>query len=396
MTPTLAPTRAPTLTAVPLSVVPRAHPLPSLTGLRWAAAFIVFAYHVRNAGLFGGGAQVAMTRTVGAGAVGVSLFFVLSGFVLSWSHRPSQRARSFWWHRLARIYPLHLVALAAALLLSATVVPWIATRDPWAVLANATLTSAWNAEWWQAGNPVSWSLVCEAFFYLVFPLVIVAVRALSREALISAAVSTLLVVLSASTIVTELFPQISPNSSPIVRLPEFVLGIVLAQLLAKNVWRGPRLTPALLVTATGYIAALVWPDSPLSTAGFTIIGFCMLIAALARADCEGRRTLLATRPLTVLGTLSFPFYLVHLLIIQGFAALVPGVDQNPDVVASAAHSVEMLAIGLAVAALLHRLIELPGRRLLLGRMRPARAPIRPPVRPERPRLAGQNRAVPAR
>jgi peptidoglycan/LPS O-acetylase OafA/YrhL len=341
---------------------------------------VVFAYHVRNAGFFTGNAQSAMTSVFGAGAIGVSLFFVLSGFVLSWSHKPNQSARSFWWHRFARIYPLHVVALAAALLLSATVLPRIATEDPWALLANVTLTSAWNADWWQAGNPVSWSLVCEAFFYLAFPLIIVAVRALSRRALISAAVSTLILVFAASPIVSVLFPQISPNSSPIVRLPEFVLGVVLAQLLARKVWRGPRLVPAVLVTVAGYAAALSFPDSPLRIAGFTIVGFCMLIAALARADQEGRPTIFATRAFTTLGTLSFPFYLVHVLIIQTFVALVPGFYQNPSAVVSIVHVIVVLAVALAAAMLLHRLVEIPGRRLLLGWRRPGRTVDASPAR----------------
>lgn len=355
---------------------------------------MVFAYHVKNAGYFSGNAQSAMTSVFGAGAIGVSLFFVLSGFVLSWSHKPNQSMRSFWWHRLARIYPLHIVALAAALLLSATVVPKIATDDPWALFANATLTSAWNADWWQAGNPVSWSLVCEAFFYLAFPLIIIVVRAMSPKVLIAAAVSTLILVLAASPIVSVLFPQISPNSSPIVRLPEFVLGVMLAQLMARKVWRGPRLVPALLVTIAGYTAAQSFPDSPLRIAGFTIIGFCLLIAALARADQEGRPTILATRLFTTLGTLSFPFYLVHVLIIQSFVALVPGVYQNPSARVSIVHVIVVLAIALAAAALLHRLVEIPGRRLMLGWMRPSRTVDPSPVRHPDPSRREQASEVP--
>ena len=42
---------------------------------------------------------------------GVTLFFILSGFVLAWGYKPQQTARSFWWHRIARIYPLHLVGV---------------------------------------------------------------------------------------------------------------------------------------------------------------------------------------------------------------------------------------------------------------------------------------------
>jgi peptidoglycan/LPS O-acetylase OafA/YrhL len=57
--------------------------LPSLTGLRWLAALLVFCYHVRNCGFFGGSSGSAMDVLFGAGATGVSFFFLLSGFVLA-------------------------------------------------------------------------------------------------------------------------------------------------------------------------------------------------------------------------------------------------------------------------------------------------------------------------
>jgi peptidoglycan/LPS O-acetylase OafA/YrhL len=67
-----------------------------------------------------------------------------------------------------------------------------------------------------------------------------------------------------------------------------------------------------------------------------------------------------------------PFYLVHVLIIQSFVALVPGVYQKPSVVVSIVHVIGLLAIALVAAALLHRLVEIPGRRFLLGWMRSVR------------------------
>nr|WP_232536640.1 acyltransferase [Curtobacterium flaccumfaciens] len=149
--------------------------LPSLTGLRWVAAFGVFAYHVRNLRYFDGNAQTTLSAVVGSGDTGVSLFFMLSGFVLAWSDRtdgdsagPLRAALHFWYRRAARIWPLHLVAVLAAIVVGATLMPSIRTTSPVALVANVLLVNAWHAPWWQAGNPVSWSLACEAFFYLTF------------------------------------------------------------------------------------------------------------------------------------------------------------------------------------------------------------------------------------
>ncbi|MFG6475900.1 acyltransferase family protein [Microbacterium sp. P06] len=353
--------------------------LPSLTGLRWVAALVVFAFHVRNAGYFDIDGGRVMTALFGAGATGVSLFFVLSGFVLEWASRSGRDTSipSFWRHRIARIYPLHVATVALALVLAATVVPSIATTDPWAVLSNLTLTSAWNHEWWQSGNPVSWSLVCEAFFYLVFPFAAPLVRRLERTPLVLSLIAAVLMVIAGPLVSQTLSLPISAATSPVMRLPEFVSGILLARLLRNGWWSGPALPPAIALTAAGYGAALTWPDSAGAFSGFTIVGFCLLIAALARTDFEGAPTALASRTLVQLGTLSFPFYLVHLLVIQAIAAFYPHSRPSLETPEALALTGLALAVGLGSAWALHRVIEVPGHRLILTKWTenaPARTP----------------------
>ncbi|GEK84954.1 acyltransferase family protein [Microbacterium aerolatum] len=85
--------------------------LDSLTSLRWWAALAVFFFHVRNI--------VPLPGVVGElaryGNFGVAFFFILSGFVLTWSWQPSVGIGTFYWRRFARIYPLHIVTLLAAI-----------------------------------------------------------------------------------------------------------------------------------------------------------------------------------------------------------------------------------------------------------------------------------------
>ncbi|MCJ1710101.1 acyltransferase [Clavibacter michiganensis subsp. phaseoli] len=343
--------------------------LPSLTGLRWVAAFVVFAYHVRNTGYFSGHGQEAMSRVFGAGATGVSLFFLLSGFVLAWSDRPGRTPAAFWRHRLARIYPVHLVTLVAALLLAGSALPGIRTADPRAVVADALLVSSWKADWWQAGNPVSWSLTCEAFFYLVFPLVIPLLRRARADLLIAAAVLLATVVVVGPVLASAGHLPVFWYAFPLTRLPEFLLGVVLALLLRTGAWRGARILPALAVALAGYAAAAAWPASPLGTAGFTVVGFALLITALARADVAGRRTVLATRPLVTLGVLSYPFYMAHLLVVQTIAAGFPGSVPALPGWEAAILTACALVLALFAALVLHHAVEVPGRRLLLGARR---------------------------
>ena len=80
--------------------------LDSLTILRGPAALFVFFYHTRWA-------HVVPSASVGY--VGVALFFVLSGFVLTWSYKPADGAKKFYLRRFARVYPLHLFFFALAL-----------------------------------------------------------------------------------------------------------------------------------------------------------------------------------------------------------------------------------------------------------------------------------------
>src|SRR3954466_10818588 len=91
--------------------------LRSLTGIRWLAALLVFAYHVHVIRYFRDGpAGTVVDWLFGAGVTGVSFFFVLSGFVLAWSARDGDPPRSFWLRRIARVYPVHLVTALTALL----------------------------------------------------------------------------------------------------------------------------------------------------------------------------------------------------------------------------------------------------------------------------------------
>jgi len=97
----------------------RRHRLPSLTALRFFAALCVFIYHASSMLIF---RSIAVRDDYAfvvqnIGYLGVSFFFVLSGFILTWNARPGEPRRSFIRRRLARIYPSHLVMLLVALAL---------------------------------------------------------------------------------------------------------------------------------------------------------------------------------------------------------------------------------------------------------------------------------------
>ncbi|MCX5196158.1 acyltransferase [Streptomyces sp. NBC_00249] len=350
--------------------------LPSLTGLRWTAALMVFLYHVHIVEYFGGRSQDLVTFAFGAGSTGVSFFFVLSGFVLAWSTATAPVGRGivrFWRRRFARVYPLHLVtataALAMALLLGVGETP---TLRPLA--ANLALVQSWVLEvpYFQGLNPVSWSLACEAFFYLSFPLLLWPLRRLGPRAAVVAAVLSLAVILAVPTVM-ELtgVPDGTVWSQyffPLTRLPEFVLGIALAELVRSGRWRGPGLTVSLALTLGGYFLSYQ-ADYAFRSFACTVVGFGALIAAAAQADLRGEPSPWRGRLSVKLGEVSFAFYMVHILVIRAGEHFFGGHPKLPVwdgglLVLGAAFSVS-----LALAWALHTWIEVPGRRLLLKRWR---------------------------
>lgn len=355
--------------------------LPSLTGLRWSAALLVFLYHVSVVEYFGGQPESYANWAFGAGDVGVSFFFVLSGFVLAWSTTPKVRATEFWHKRIARVYPLHLVTAVLALLLAFTLAP--ATKPTLGqLLTNLTLTQSWvsNPDYYQSVNPVSWSLACEAFFYFLFPAFIYLMRRLDAWALR---------VVAAGCLALEfLLPAIDHRISspaqagfllyyfPLERLPEFVLGIALARLVIAGRWRGPSMATSLAITIVGYFLTYqVHPDYRYEAC--TAIGIACLIASVALADLRDEPSPWRSPRAVKLGELSFAFYMIHLLVMRTGEYVFRSHPREGWIFGSMAAAVAFL-VSLALAWLLHNHVEKPLRRLVMafpGTRRPAPPPL---------------------
>jgi peptidoglycan/LPS O-acetylase OafA/YrhL len=346
--------------------------LPSLTSLRWFAASAVFLSHIS--------ALVLGTSLAGAwaifgpqGAVGVSFFFILSGFVLGWADRPGDTWRAFYRRRVARIVPAYLVACLAGLVIAVWVAPL--NGGGGGVLTNLlpmTLLQAWSADpyTYYAGNSVSWSLSVEVFFYALFPFVVRPILRLQPAGLLrllAAAVAfaiALPLVLSPAHQDTGLgFWAIYIN--PSYRLAEFVAGIALAGLLRAGVRIRVPVAVAMLLAAEAYVLVNAVPMYA-SRVAVTIIPFCLLIFVCAQADVSGKWTGLRDRRLIKLGQWSFAFYLVHQLVLRVLEIHVPApLDSSSGRLALA-----LLGYGAAtaVAYALFRLVEEPWeRRIRRGR-----------------------------
>jgi peptidoglycan/LPS O-acetylase OafA/YrhL len=338
-----------------------------LTGLRFLAAFLVFGFHVHIEQFVDDGpVRTGMEWVFGPGAVGVSFFFILSGFVLTWSVRPGDTARRFWWRRIARIYPDHVatwvVAVALALIggTGVAVAVW---------LPNLLLLQAWSPDIdvFFGLNTVSWSLACEVFFYALWPALYVVLRRLPGRALWPGAALVL-----GLTWLVPLIAQALPAADrywfiwvfPVTRLPEFAAGMLLARIVREGRWPARLgLAPAMALAAAAYLTSRWLPADFRIVAG-TVIPLALLVAAAAAADRSGAASPWRSATAVRLGELSYAFYLVHQLVLRLIAHAL-GVDHSA--VAGLGVAVLALAAALAASWLLYERVENPALRLLLRR-----------------------------
>src|SRR5688572_20487665 len=145
--------------------------MPALTALRAVAALLVFLYHFGRQGL-GDLAGIV----VGQGHVGVTVFFVLSGFLITVRYYPRFAAgeaglAAYFVKRAARILPLYYVVLTLTHVLTSGSVPVDAAHLPEWTLTQALFGPSLES----LTVPTSWSLTVEECFYATAPLLFVAV-----------------------------------------------------------------------------------------------------------------------------------------------------------------------------------------------------------------------------
>ncbi|MEH1102524.1 acyltransferase family protein [Micromonospora sp. CPCC 205561] len=348
--------------------------LPSLTGLRWVAALLVFGFHAGTMGIIAEPDHRAVVNWVFTlGLSGVQFFFILSGFVLVWSARPTDTRRAFWRRRVAKIWPSHALLWALALAVAA----WFADPvDPGVALENLFLLQAWDPRpgHFYSINTVSWSLSCEFFFYLCLPLALPLIRRARPWALWSVVAAVPLLILAlwpAQALVPEesrwWFTQIFPP----VRSLEFWMGVAAAELMRRGRWRGPGLPVASLVFVATWVGAAQWVRAEL-WAALLSVAYILVITAAADADVRGRRSPWRSRPMVWLGEVSFAFYLVHVLVMVSVLRFTGDWGVGFGGWWGLAVVLGFLLVNLVLAGLVHRLVENPLMRLLAPR-RPSRA-----------------------
>ncbi|MFI7383091.1 acyltransferase family protein [Streptomyces sp. NPDC049813] len=302
----------------------RAGRLDSLTGLRFLAAFAVFAHHFTGASPSGGVAHApVLFPYTTMGVNGVGFFFVLSGFLLAWGHRAGSGAKEFYRRRAGRVLPLHLAATVPCIWVFHVWggVPW----DLPSFLASLVLVQTWfpGVVPMFPGNGVSWTLSVEVFFYLLFPFVIRGAYRLRTRTLFALSGSGLVAMWAVNWWAAA---HLSPFHRewlmrlPVTRLPEFALGLTLALAVGRGL-RLPLRPGVLAALFAGYTVVYVhratWcPGAVADQLAWTVrplvaLFSALVIVAYVQRERAGWRGWLCTPVMVRLGAWSYAFYLLH-------------------------------------------------------------------------------------
>ena len=325
----------------------------ALTPLRGLAALAVLALH---AGLSF------------RGYLGVDLFFLLSGFVMTHAYGAMAASAGAWFEflkaRLARIYPVHLLVLILLL-------PELGTSPAFStgglVSSLLLLQSPWHSMCW---NFSAWSISAEWHAYLVFPALAVGLRTKPAGVLLRILAGCLLVV----GITSWLDHSGNITNSPVVLLrclPEFIAGMALYRLRALG-----RL-PAWIQSDAAFaaaVAALLGLEIVKAPEGFSVCALAILLLCAARDGSAFARAL-GWPPLRWLGEISYSLYMVQMAVVVALARFWPHLAGWPLALAFCAGS-------LTLAAPISRWIEYPAR----GFLRSLR--LKPPVETRAARYEG--------
>ena len=366
-------------------MTPRPTHFPGLDGLRGLAILAVIAHNLQlldspNSAL-GAAVEIVLDR----GWVGVQLFFVLSGFLITGILLDTRHAlnhfRSFYARRALRIFPLYYVALTVLLV----GLPWLGVPHAghptlvqqlpfWFYVSNWTQAHAYD------GASVShfWSLAVEEQFYLLWPFLLHRCR---PTAVLRVCIAVAVLAFVARVVLLHL--DVDPHAiymASVARMDALALGGALAAALRvprAAAWLAPRSGTLLLVAvgmgACGAVVTHGYPRLSMldESFGYAVLSIALtaLVGASVTADGAGRGGPLGwlrAAPLRAVGKYSYAMYVLHrpLNDLLGVPWLVPRLPQpTTSVLATVVYLGLLTLVTFLLAMLSHRWIERPFLRL---------------------------------
>ena len=351
----------------------------SLTGLRFVAALYVFLFHMQIRWPIT--TRPFFKEVLEQGAIGMSVFFVLSGFLLTYRYVDgSGTVKNYMLNRFARIYPIYVLSALSTL-------PWIgiemADNDYWVslgkiiflVISNVFLVQAWFPQlfgFWNDGG--SWSISVEAFCYVILPFVLPAMALLSNsKLLIVVGVCWLLAVMpGVSSFLFGSPPFAVYYAVPIFRLPEFLLGV--CALLAVRNGLKVRFSGLLTILIPIVVAFYLWGYGavmpPYIGNNWIVLPAILYMVVALSAGRGFVSSLLSSKLAVWLGKISYCFYslqaLVLFVIISNYQKLT---ELWPLLLSGKILALVALMVLILISAAAYYLIEEPCRHWLRSKQK---------------------------
>ncbi len=295
----------------------------NLQSFRFLFAVMIFLHHytINGEGLFPAG-----------GSCGVSFFIILSGFVMSAGYADKVQLATFNYttfikKRLIRIYPLHLLCLLGFVVISFSPLTW---KGYVLLIPNAFLLQSW-IPWmpcYFSGNAVSWCLSDMLFFYLAFPFLLRWIKGSSKNTLLCVGLAVIALYITVLFLLPDKWCHPLLYISPLFRLMDFVIGILLYSLyirmehnglgdklreLSFSVKSAIEIVLALLLVALILFYPLIPKSYTLASYWWIIMAVAVSVFSLFNKSGGVISSILRHRFLRLLGEFSFTFYMIHQL-----------------------------------------------------------------------------------
>lgn len=342
-----------------------------LTSLRFFFALMVFLSHLPNLENKSYEAYKPIYLVFAEGSIGVTFFFILSGFIIALKYQQQiidkQIAwKTFWLNRFARIYPLHVITLILALPFSYSI--FLGDWKNWLSLFIRNLlliqSFSFDRNVFFSFNMPSWSISDEFFFYLMFPLLAVIYQKTSWGKWLFLLYVSLIpfgIWLAPEGYHHQIF-----DINPITRMADFMIGILLFQVYKQaksKAWtKSEKICSVLEVGAFAlFLIFFIFHNHVPAQYRYSSYYWPATVSIIfVTAFQRGVVSRWLSHPILVfLGEISFGFYLLHHLVIRYFLFANEQFEivGHPFVIA-----ILLLAISIFASYVTYRWIELPSNR----------------------------------
>ncbi|MCS0501308.1 acyltransferase family protein [Ancylobacter mangrovi] len=359
--------------------------LAPLTGLRFFASAAIVYFHIQG--------SYGTERISFPLANGVMLFFVLSGFIITYVYPelPDQKVViRYLTARFARIWPLHLTCFFLTIILY---IGWQGSPEQTKnAVINVLLLHAWVPflSVIFSFNSVSWTISVEAFFYVMFPLLIANFgRTWIWKLSFAFGLGLMMCAITAYAGVpisggpNQVIGTTLLSVNPLARLFEFISGMCCCLAWRRYGHLMPRSFAAASVIEVALIAFMLWYGLNVSAVSWAIgqatfppfgwwlnFGPALLPCAVALIFvlASGHGVVgwvLGTRPLVFLGEISFATYMVHQIVQNSFTYHFSALQGMPSWLALPTY----LLTTFIASTVLFLVVERPARNWITGRSR---------------------------